>query len=141
MNLGRNQGGIRRGDRADTGDLEARPTEGVGPGGSGVPGGEEDATGHPTANPDALGGESNYTSAGVAELGGNGDLEDLTIHEATDPELGLTDVGEIPAQDWAADSGPTRSGEGGSHGVDRRLAERDVAPDGHKIHFERRGRK
>jgi hypothetical protein len=101
MNPGCNQGGLQRGDRKDTGDLEARPTE---------PGDYED-------------------------------LEDLTVREATDPELGLTGIGNVPAQDWAAGTGPDRSPEAASHGVDRRLTDKDRAPDGHRIDFENRDKK
>lgn len=137
MREGRDQGGIRRGDRADTGDLEARPKDGVGTSGSGVRGGAGGSSGHPTANPDALGGEDSFTGTGTAELGGNGDLEDLTIRDATDPELGLTGIGDTPAGDWAADTGRTRTGEAAPHGVDRRLAEDDRSPGGRKIDFEK----
>jgi hypothetical protein len=98
MRLGRDQGGIQRGDRADTGDLEARPTEGA-------------------------------RDHGV-------ELEDLTVHDAADPELGLTATEEVPAQDWAADTGPARTGEGASHGVDRRLADDERAPGGRRIEFD-----
>ena len=133
MNNGPNDGGIRRGDRADTGDLEARPNEGVGPDGSGVPGGDGGATGHPTANPDALAAGDTYTSTGIAELSGDSDLEDLTIHAASDPDLGLTNVGDVPPDDWAADTGPTRTGEASSHGVDRRLVDTDRDAGGRRI--------
>jgi hypothetical protein len=98
MRLGRDQGGIQRGDRADTGDLEARPSDGA--------------------------------------RGGGSDLEDLTILEAGDPELGLTGTSDIPAQDWAADTGPARTGEGGAHGVDSRLADHERAPGGRRIEFD-----
>ncbi|MBV8819155.1 MAG: hypothetical protein JO022_12410 [Acidobacteriaceae bacterium] len=134
-----NSGGIKRGDRADTGDLEARPTEGVSEAGSGVVGGEDDAIGHPTANPDSLGGTTSFDSSGVASLGGNGDLEDLTILDASDPSLGLTDVGEVPADDWAADTGPTHSGEESSQGVSRELVDEDRDFTGRKIDFDHEG--
>jgi hypothetical protein len=39
------------------------------------------------------------------------DLEGLTVMDADDPDLGLTDIGDIPPDDWAADTGPTRSAE------------------------------
>ena len=100
MRAGRDQGGIQRDDRGDTGDLEARPKDGEDPG-----------------------------------------VEDLTVKDATDPDLGLTGIGDVPAQDWAADTGPTRTGEGASHGVDRRLAERDRAPSGRRIDFDKTNRK
>ena len=62
--FGQNDGGIKRGDRADTGDEKARPTQGVDRGGSGVRGGSnttEDqggSSGHPTADPSSQGGGS-----------------------------------------------------------------------------------
>jgi hypothetical protein len=128
--------GVRRGDRADTGDEEARPTEGVSPAGSGVPGGEDEWSGHPTANPSALPGGPALSSEGIAEIGGSGDLEDLTVLDATDPDLGLTNVGDKPAEDWAADTGPTRTGEAAPHGVSRDLTDRDRDPSGRPIDFE-----
>jgi hypothetical protein len=64
---GPNDGGIERGDSADTGDEEAGPTDGA--------------------------------------------LDDLTVLDADDPSLGLTDIGDVPPEDWAADTGPTHSAE------------------------------
>ena len=82
-------GGIKRGDRADTGDEQ------------GLPLGEY-------ANADDFEGASdildNYQSVGS-------DLADLTVLEADDPALGLTNIGNKPGEDWAADTGPTRSNE------------------------------
>ena len=40
-----------------------------------------------------------------------GELDGMEIVEATDGRLGLTDIGDVPADDWAADTGPTRSNE------------------------------
>jgi hypothetical protein len=136
MWCGPNDGGIRRGDRADTGDEQARPTEGVGPEGSGVVGDEDDWTAHPTANPSALAGGPTKSSEGIAEIGGDGDLEDLNVVDASDPSLGLTDVGENPPDDWAANTGPTRTGEAASHGVSRQLADEDRAPSGRRIELQ-----
>lgn len=136
--------GIRRGDRADTGDLEARPTDGVSEAGSGVQGGGS-AVGHPTADPSALGGTRTVgegTPSATPEVGedytdeNTGDIGDLTILDATDPSLGLTNIGEVPPDDWAADTGPTRSGEAESHGVSRDLADEDVSSDGTRVDFE-----
>ncbi len=133
MDLSRSHGGISGGDRADTGDLEARPNDGVGPGGSGVEGGDGGAEGHPTASADALAGGPTDGSLGIAELSVDSDLDDLTIHDATDPDLGLTGIGDVPAQDWAADTGPTRTGEASAHGVDRELADKDRGLGGTRI--------
>ena len=91
-----NQGGIQRGDREETGDLEARPTE-------------------------------------KAPEAGRDDLDDLSVHGASDPDLGLTDVGDVPPDDWAANTGPTRSNEESSHGVDTRLVDDDKGVGGRRI--------
>jgi hypothetical protein len=40
-----------------------------------------------------------------------GDVDDLNIVTANDPKLGLTNRGNKPAEDWAADTGPTRNPE------------------------------
>lgn len=77
---GPNDGGIKRGDGAATGDEEAGPTDGAAP---------EDET----------------------DLLHQADLDDLTVLDARDPSLGLTDIGDVPAGDWAADTGPTHSAE------------------------------
>jgi hypothetical protein len=77
---GPNDGGIKRGDSAETGGEEAGPTDGAGP---------EDET----------------------ELLHQADLDDLTVLDADDPSLGLTDIGDVPPEDWAADTGPTHSAE------------------------------
>src|SRR5579884_4363520 len=138
-----NDGGIKRGDRADTGDLEARPTEGVSEAGSGVQGGGS-AVGHPTDNPSALGDEATIGESvlsGTPEAGegtdeNTWDIGDLTVLDATDPSLGLTNIGDVPADDWAADTGPTRSGEAEDHGVDRDLTDQDVSENGRRIDFE-----
>jgi hypothetical protein len=54
--MGVNDGGVKRGDREETGDLEARPRKDVSRGGSGVAGGRGGAEGAPTADPSALSG-------------------------------------------------------------------------------------
>lgn len=98
-----NDGGIKRGDSAETGDEEARPQDGVGPGGSGVRGGEKGEAGAPTFDPSSLeevSGDSHW---------GTEDVEDLTVKPMTDASLGLTNVPGHPPEDWAADTGPTRT--------------------------------
>ncbi len=37
------------------------------------------------------------------------ELAGLTIHDAFDPELGLTNIAGVPAQDWAANTGATKN--------------------------------
>lgn len=71
-------GGLKRGDGAETGDLEARPTE----------------------TPDPI-------DSGFSE----NDLAGLTVKDVSDSSLGLTNIGDIPPEDWAADTGPDHSAE------------------------------
>ncbi len=73
---GPNDGGIKRGDRADTGDLESRPARNR-----------------------------------HRDLVVDGALEELEIRDAHDPSLGLTNIDDVPPEDWAADTGPTQTGE------------------------------
>jgi hypothetical protein len=54
--MGLNDGGIKRGDREDTGDLEAQPTESVGREGSGARGGDGGPSGNVTGNPGGFSG-------------------------------------------------------------------------------------
>ena len=120
MWCGPNDGGIKRGDRADTGDEQAGPTDGVSERGSGVWSGDDAGpTGHPTAAADSLGAEHRVSSGGAFDLSeefgtpddeptSGANVDDLTIRDATDGSLGLTNVGNKPAEDWAADTGPTR---------------------------------
>jgi len=79
MWCGPNDGGIKRGDSAETGDEEARPT----------------------------GSALSDNETGALE----GDLGDLSVRDADDPSLGLTDIGPVPPEDWAANTGPTHSAE------------------------------
>jgi hypothetical protein len=102
LSVGPNDGGIKRGDRTDTGDDEARPTDNGG-------GGEwiEDADDLGVTNdlPDVP------YETDVEDLPVSPDLEDATILDAEDPRLGLTNTATVPADDWAADTGPTRTPE------------------------------
>ena len=84
---GPDDGGIKRGDRANTGDEVALPFSG-----------DADEI------DDQFDTLENYPMAG-------GDLAELTILEADDPALGLTNIGGKPGQDWAANTGPTHSNE------------------------------
>jgi hypothetical protein len=93
-------GGIKRGDSAETGDLEARPTQSADRAGSG-----SGAT--VTGDPSALGPSRGQTPLNT----GDTDLDELTVKDASDPTLGLTDIGDVPPDDWAADTGPTHSAE------------------------------
>lgn len=100
-----------------------RHKDGVSEAGSGVPGGGGGSNGHVTAN------------ASQAGAGGGGDLDDLTVMDADDPSLGLTNYGSVPADDWAADTGPTRSGEASRQGVSDDLAKDSKTQGGRKIDF------
>ncbi|MDX2150974.1 MAG: hypothetical protein SFV54_09580 [Bryobacteraceae bacterium] len=106
--------GIKRGDRADTGDLEAQPTQAADEGGSGT----GNAPGSYTVDSSSMGAESAIPTGGVGlrgdlpeMLGEGSGIDDLTILDATDPALGLTNIGDVPADDWAADTGPTHTAE------------------------------
>jgi hypothetical protein len=117
----------------------ARGTEGVSEAGSGVPGGDGGATGHVTADPSSGGPEGStvddtgLSGSDYVTSGGDNDLDDLTVLEADDPTLGLTNIGDVPADDWAADTGPTRTAEAGAKGVSRRLVDENKTPGGKKI--------
>lgn len=83
------------------GDNEARPTEkGSGPA-------------QPTVDPTSFGGErsirhavSEETFDTDAELHDNGGFE---VEPVDDGRLGLTDTDRVPADDWAADTGETKT--------------------------------
>jgi len=95
---------IRRGDREETGDNEARPTQqGSGP---------ARATGDSTS----LGGETSIRQSPDYGFEQDEELRDsygIEVVEASDGRLGLTNVDDVPADDWAADTGPTKSPESG----------------------------
>lgn len=74
MRCGPNDGGIKRGDRAGTGDEQARPAKARG-------------AGQPVDD----------------------ELEELHETAADDGSLGLTNTEGHPPEDWAADTGPTRT--------------------------------
>ncbi|MBX9603303.1 MAG: hypothetical protein K2X35_20025 [Bryobacteraceae bacterium] len=56
-------------------------------------------------------------------------IDDLTVTDAADPRLGLTNIGDTPPLDWAANTGQTRNPERGVKSD--RLADRasTLAPD------------
>jgi hypothetical protein len=80
--------------------------------GSGVRSGDDGPAGMPTGDPSAGGlnpaAEMSGSSAEVFSQPGSEGIEDLTVTTASDPRLGLTNKGSKPAQDWAANTGPTR---------------------------------
>jgi hypothetical protein len=95
--LGPNDGGIKRGDRSDTGDNEARGKPEVGQGGSGV--------GDSTADPSSIGTGPGAHNDRTGELDVD---EGLQIRDENDPDLGITS-GDAPGDDWAANTGQTRN--------------------------------
>jgi hypothetical protein len=102
LHLGPDDSGIRRGDRQETGDDEAQPTEtGSGPA-------------MPTVDPTSLGGTTSIRQPPPIGFDANEELRDnygMEIVEPTDGRLGLTNIGDVPPDDWAADTGPTKSPE------------------------------
>ena len=102
LSVGPNDGGIKRGDRTDTGDEEARPTQEDGGGEFGEDAEDLSITTHLPDVPE---------ETDVEDLPVSPDLEDTTILDAEDPRLGLTNTSTVPADDWAADTGPTRTPE------------------------------
>lgn len=90
--MGQNDGGVKRGDREDTGDLTARMNDGA----------------HLAGTGPAKVTDREFGSNDAFPIGG---LNDLTVKEAGDPTLGMTNIGDIGPDDWAANSGPARSAE------------------------------
>ena len=100
--MGPNDSSINRGDREETGDNEARPDE-MGSG---------DA--QPTGDPTSFGGTTSIRHPSSDRFDQTEELRDMDGMEVmipTDGRLGLTDVGDVPADDWAADTGETRTAE------------------------------
>lgn len=100
--LGPNDSSINRGDREDTGDNEARPDEiGSGPA-------------QPTADPTSFGGTTSIRHPPSDSYDIEQEVLDadgFEIVEANDGRLGLTNIGNKPAEDWAADTGETATPE------------------------------
>ena len=93
---------IKRGDRTDTGDNEARPDEmGSGPA-------------QPTVDPTSFGAARSIRHSETDSFdleSERSDLDGIEVMEATDGRLGLTGVGKTPPDDWAADTGETHTPE------------------------------
>lgn len=103
LSLGPNDSNIQRGDREDTGDNEARPDET----GSGFA--------EPTVDPTSFGGTTSirHPSSGPFDLEEERqDYDGMEVMEPTDGRLGLTNVGNVPPDDWAADTGETKTPDG-----------------------------
>ena len=97
---GPNDGGIKRGDREETGDNAARPDElGHGPA-------------EATVDSTSLGGgdaSEAVPPANTFDAEQESADSDLEIVEANDGRIGLTGLPGSPAIDWAADTGETRN--------------------------------
>jgi hypothetical protein len=91
---------LKRGDREDTGGNEARPDE-LGSGRA-----------MPTVDPTSLGGTSSIRHPSTDRTDLESDLREddgMEVLEPTNRALGLTNVGDIPPEDWAADTGGTKT--------------------------------
>jgi hypothetical protein len=102
-------GDSRAPDRLTDGEVVTR-------GGSGVRGVDDGPGGQQTGDASAggMGPGRPYLSLDEAEGAvnqGTGGIDDLNIVSADDPSLGLTDYGNVGPDDWAANTGPTRSPE------------------------------
>lgn len=95
--------------------------------GSGVQALDDGPAGMPTGDPSAgglgSGGRSGEFVEGIGMVGSGG-IDDLTILDAEDPTLGLTNIGDVPADDWAADTGPDRAPRGNIEALDIREEQR-----------------
>jgi len=103
LSLDANDGGVKRGDRTETGDDVARPTKKNDRGSQMLEDSED--VGMTNDLPDVP------EETDVEDLPTSPDLQDATIMDAEDPRLGLTNTSTVPADDWAADTGPTRTPE------------------------------
>ena len=101
--FGPNESSINRGDREETGDNEARPTEK----------GSGDA--EPTVDDSAMGGGSSRRRPAGSSFdleAERTEMDGIEIMEADDGRLGLTNTDRVPADDWAADTGDTAVPDG-----------------------------
>jgi hypothetical protein len=89
MILGPNDGGIKRGDREDTGDEEAGPNI-------------LDTGELPIPEDEAI---------GTYEDGPSPDADEMEIVSPYNPRSGVTNTSRRPADDWAADTGPSQTPE------------------------------
>lgn len=98
--MGPNDSSIKRGDREDTGDNEAQPDE-MGSGDV-----------QPTVDPTSFGGVTSIRHPSSDRFDPQAELQDVDGMETmlpTDGRLGLTDVGDVPADDWAAGHGSNQN--------------------------------
>ena len=109
--------GVNLLDGDDRAPERINDSDDVSRGGSGVRAVDDGPGGQPTVDPsaDGMGPSRPYLVAdeedGIANDGTDG-IDDLTVLAADDPSLGLTDYGDKPADDWAADTGSAKTPEG-----------------------------
>jgi hypothetical protein len=103
-----NMGGIKRGDGAETGDLEAQPTVPIEKMGSSKhkPPREAGPEGINTADPNVVTAQDALTA-----LDPGNTIEQLTVKDATNPSLGLTNIAGKPPEDPYPDTRETRTNE------------------------------
>ncbi len=71
----------------------------------------------PTADPTSFGGTSSISHPSSDRFDIDEELRDsdgIEVVEATDGRLGLTNIGDVGPDDWAADTGETKTPEGES---------------------------
>jgi hypothetical protein len=89
--------------------------------GSGVRAADDGPSGHPTADPSAGGLNVGSWSVGLDSeeaiaAESSQELDDLNVMNAKDPRLGLTNRGKKRPEDWAADTGESRTPDRGIAG-------------------------
>lgn len=111
--------GVSLGDGSSRVPASRRSGQAVTRGGSGLRSIDDGPGGQPTGDASAggsMGPGRPYLSLdeaeGLGETGRSG-IDDLNVVSADDPSLGLTDYGNVGPDDWAANTGPTRTPEEG----------------------------
>jgi hypothetical protein len=92
---------------------------------AGARGGDDGPGGEPTVDASAGANFPNRPYMDLDEVdeianAGSGGIDDLNVVSAEDPSLGLTDIGNVGPDDWAANTGPTREPGRGIEFKDKR---------------------
>jgi hypothetical protein len=99
-------------DRAGGNESDEAPLAG-----SGHRAGDDGPAGMPTGDPSAGGLNSRPEALPADEAAefenGSGVLDELEVMQGDDPRLGLTNRGNVPPEDWAANTGPARNPDRG----------------------------
>jgi hypothetical protein len=91
---------------------------------------------HPSEAADGIdAGDTTVTDSGIPDV--LEDVDGMTVLPASDPALGLTNVADRPAEDWAANTGPTRTAEASRKGVSSELSEQSKTPSGRRVDFRK----